>query len=159
MSEFNRKHPMKTYIRYTLIAVLTLGLGAGKLSAGDDEAWAAIGGFVAGVITGTIIDNDHHYHVEHRGRYEPRRDHGRPPPPAYRDHGYRYPHERHGHPTRYGGHWELRKVRIWVPGYWEFTYNRHGTRIRVWKPGHYAWQKNRVWVPHTRKGKPRHYCD
>lgn len=119
---------MKKYIHISLVSLLLLSLAPAPAKAGDDEAVAAIGGFVAGIITGAILDNhDDRVHVSVHGRYPGRRDYGK---------GRHYR----------TGHWEIKRVRVWVPGYWDVTYDRCGDRVKVWRRGHYTWRKERVWV-------------
>ena len=132
---------MKTYIRYILVSVIALGLSAGKSHAGD-EAVAAIGGFLAGIITGVVIDDDHHHGSIHVSS------------------GIRcYKHSRHGceacsgHGHRSSGYWETRHVRVWVPGHWEYVRNRCGDRIRVWKSGYYTTRREKVWVSRGHSGR------
>jgi hypothetical protein len=145
---------MKKHIRFLLISILILGMGANHARA-DDEALAALGGFVAGVITGVIVDD----HRDHRGHtkviiHEERRGHR-----DYRDYrrDYRdYRGDRHykGKPHR-SGHWEIKRVRVWMPGRYEVRRDRCGDRIRVWVPGHYEWRKERVWVAYSDRGDSR----
>ncbi|MGC9450008.1 MAG: hypothetical protein ACP5I4_01055 [Oceanipulchritudo sp.] len=143
---------MKNTIRTLIIATLLLGPATTRAHA-DDEAWAALGGFVAGVITGAVIEDSNDYHGgvsiavgERRGRYD-RYDRGR--------------HDRYDrHPGHRGkGHWEIKRVRVWIPGRWEFTVNRCGDRIRVWEPGHYGWRREKVWVRHHGRHHDRGFCD
>lgn len=136
----------RTYL--PLISVLFISLFSVQARA-DDEAIAAIGGFVAGVITGSIIDDDPY--DRDRVRVSVHGRHG--------DRHYRG-HDRDRHWTRHHGkrgHWEVRRIRVWVPGYWDITYNRCGDRIKVWRRGHYQWKRDRVWVPY-REHRGR-YCD
>ena len=89
------------------------------------EIVAALGGFIGGVIVGSTIHGD-----------APRV-------------GVSVSHRDHGHHNRHG-HWELRTVRVWVPGYWAHV-ERHGGRTRkVWVEGHYDVRRERVWVAHRR---------
>lgn len=122
---------MKTIIRTLITAVSLLGLNTQTHA--DDEAWAALGGFVAGVITGSVIENhrDVHAgvsisvgdpcHTHHRTScsvcFAPRR-----------------------------GYWRTEHVRIWIPGYWDVVYNHCGDRVRVWKPGRFEHRPRKVWV-------------
>lgn len=147
---------MKTKIRYIIVTLIALGLFTGK-SYGDDEAIAAIGGFLAGIITGVVIEdrNDHHYNGSVRIST------------GSRHHGdYRYSssrchnHGRYGCPTcsnyghRKSGHWEIRHVRVWIPGHWEFVRNRCGDHVRIWKSGYYSSKPEKVWVSYS--GNSRH---
>jgi len=137
---------MKHLIRTSIISVLLLALGGAPAHA-NDKAWAALGGFVAGVITGVAIEDsrDRGYHgevavtvVAPYGRDYHRGGHYRGPDP------YRH------------GHWEIRRVRVWVPGRWEIVIDRCGARTRIWRGGYYEWRRERVWVPY-RGPAPRPY--
>jgi hypothetical protein len=144
---------MKKYIRTTIIAALLVGLTAAPAHA-DDEALAAFGGFVVGMITGAIIENNsdqHHAAVE--VTYGHHRD--------YRGH-------RCGTHNRYGcnacfkghkgrkGHWTTQRYKAWVPGHWTYVHNGCGDRIRVWKSGYHTYRTKRVWVSRHHRND-RHY--
>ena len=145
---------MKNYMRYALITVILVGLSAAPAHA-DDEAWAAVGGFVAGIITGASIDNhdNHRYdsgvrvsvgsrHYPSNTRYDRHR--------SYRGHsGVRYETRRHSGGR---GHYTYRKVRVWVPGRWDFVRNHCGDHVRVWKDGYYNYRTEKVWVSSSRRG-------
>lgn len=88
----------------------------------DGEVIAAIGGFVGGMIVGSILDDD--------------------PAPAV---SVSYGHEHRGHRH---GHWEVRKVRVWVPGRWAWVDRDCSRPRRVWIEGYYDVRRERVWVGH-----------
>ena len=136
---------MKNILKLSLVSLLVLGLNTTRVQA-DDEALAAIGGFVAGMITGAVID--HHsdrVHVSVNAGFGHSRD---------------YRHARNGH-------WEIKRVQVWVPGRWIVKVDRCGDRIRIWEKGHYSWRRDRVWVSYDRRGYrdrgyrdyDRHDCD
>jgi hypothetical protein len=133
---------MKTKIRYTIIAAVLLGLVAAPARAGD-EAVAAIGGFIAGIITGAVIDDhdDHYWHSRHHNdvRVEVVRHSRGHYSYGYHD-KYRSRHSR--------GHYTYQTVKIWVPGHYVYTRNRCGDRIRIWKSGYYRYEKRKVYVPY-----------
>lgn len=132
---------MKNTIKITLIAVIALGLNTGRATAGD-EAAAAIGGFVLGMITGAVLeDHNDNVHVSVSSRHGCDRS-------CRKGCHSCHPRDR--------GHWEIRKVKVWVPGYWDVSYTRCGDRIRVWKKGHYTYQKERVWVSYRDRGHRKH---
>lgn len=89
-----------------------------------DEVAAAVGGFIGGVIVASAINS----HL--------------PPPPPVVTVSYG-----HDHGTRHG-HWEMRRVRVWVPGYWTVVERRHDRPRRVWVDGYYEVRRERVWVAH-----------
>jgi hypothetical protein len=142
-------------IKLSLLVLASLGMCLLPKASADDEAVAAIGGFVAGIITSAIIDHnepdlvvvkgghgshrgyrDQHCDRAGRGHWE-RRVSVCPPPRPKRDCGnYQGPR----------GHWEIRYERVWVPGHWEVRKNRCGDRYRVWNEGHYRTEKRKVWV-------------
>ncbi len=137
---------MKKYLTLLILPVLCLSLGAGRAAAGD-EAWAALGGFVGGVITTKVFDHHRDYHRGHRTevivveRDRPGKHHGH----------YTHGHSKHGcdnrcdryeRPVRY----KTVRTREWVPGFWEVRYDRCGTRIRTWQPGYYKQATKRVRV-------------
>ncbi len=147
---------MKPIVPISLIAVLLLGIGVPRAHA-DDEAVAAIGGFLAGMITGTVISDNHDY-----GRSRVHVSVGKDRRYGYKYGGrsHRHDYGRHygrkgswrGKDSYYGGrkarsgHWEIKRVRVWVPGYWELTRNRHGERVKIWRRGHHKWEREKVWV-------------
>ncbi|NDV63060.1 hypothetical protein G0Q06_11400 [Puniceicoccales bacterium CK1056] len=135
---------MKNIIKITLITVLAIGLNTGRATAGDDAA-AAIGGFVLGMITGAIIeDHSDNVHVSVGARYG-------------HDHSCRKSCSIHH--GRDHGRWEIRKVKVWVPGYWDVRVSRCGDRVRIWKSGHYTYRKDRVWVSYRDRGCGKHDRD
>lgn len=157
---------MKKTIRYTIIALIALGLSSSHAKAGD-EALAALGGFLAGVITGAVIEDHHDHDYDHGVRIRVGSHHD----DWYR-HGNRHygktrchKHNRYecnacrsGH-HRDRGHWEVRHVKIWVPGHWEFVRNRCGDHVRVWKSGYYRTKPEKVWIEHRHGKRHGSYCD
>lgn len=148
---------MNKLIRFPLVPLL-LAAFSGTPAQADDEAIAAIGGFVAGIVTGAIIDDhDARSHVyigrdrygrkSYHGRHERRHDYGYGDRGGCRKRDCRADH-RYGHKT---GHWEIKHVRVWVPGRWIVKHDRCGERIKVWKRGHYTWHKERVWVSYKKR--------
>lgn len=137
---------MKTLIRTLLATSLALGLNVQTARAGDD-ALAALGGFVAGVITGAVIEHNDGFHggvsvsIGNAPCYSRCGPHGRLDCGACFVPG---PH----------GYWEVRQIRIWVPGYWDFVINHCGDRVRIWRAGHYEYRPHRVWVARHYSGRP-----
>lgn len=133
---------MKNKIRTLITATIALGLSAGQVHA-NDEGLAALGGFVAGIITGAIIEDHHGYHHDAGVRISV---------------GDR--HDRYGSYSRHGqrGYWEVRHVRVWIPGRWEFVRNECGQSVRVWRPGHHRMQRTRVWVADRGRSHRGSYC-
>ena len=141
---------MKNTLRYLLISATVLGSGFSRAHA-DDEAIAAFGGFLAGVITGVIIENNRDdYDADVRVRVGNRDRHWDR-------------HDRHRCDSRCGdhpassGYWEVRRVKVWIPGHWEVVRNSCGERIKIWKPGHYTHKTERVWV--ASRGRPSGHWD
>ena len=142
---------MKKVLSMALIATCSLSLPSTTVQAGDDEAIAAIGGFVVGLIAGSIADKDAHYSHRHHGSSYTSHS-------AYRDNRVHYPHYNAHSSTAYSRHysraespevtgrWETRRVKKWIRGYWEVCYNGCGDRIKIWRNGHYRWETERVWV-------------
>ena len=129
---------------FATVAATLAGLVGSPMNAradhDDDEAVAAIGGFVGGLIVGTAINsNDGPGGAVDVGVVV----------------GSRYGH---GHPPRYGhghGHWNWVTVRVWVPGRWVYDDCHRGRPNRVWIAGHHEHRRERVWVAH----RGRHGCD
>ena len=126
---------MKTKITALLLAaVAALALVPKQAQAGDKEI-ALIGGFIGGLVVGSAINNDRGYVgydsqvvVHDYGRY---------------DRGPR-------------GHWDVRTVRVWVPGFWQTRYE-YDRRVQFFVPGHYEMRRERVWVAHGgRRGYDRY---
>lgn len=148
---------MNKYIKILLVPALALGLSTGQAKA-DDEAVAAIGGFLGGIIATKVFDH-HKSHRNHcsttviysHGHHKHKCDHKCS---HYRSNRH-YKHGHHKHKCdrscshhRPSGHYETVRVREWVPGCWEVSYNRCGDRIRTWVPGHHTYVTKRVWVAH-----------
>ena len=154
---------MKQIVPISLIAIFLLGLGIPRAHAGD-EAVAAIGGFLAGVISGPVINDSHDYgrsrvHVSvgrdrykhySYGRRTHRHDYGRD---YSRKGSWRYKGSSYGGEKVRSGHWEIRRVRVWVPGYWTTSRNHCGETVKIWKRGHYKWEREKIWVSYrSRRG-------
>jgi hypothetical protein len=120
-------------------AVLALIARPPAANAGD-EAIAAIGGFIGGVIIGSIAsDHDHGSSVIIEAGYG---DHG----DRHYGRNSRYDGpSRHGHSDR-RGRWEYQTVSRWIPGYWTYGRDRCGDRRRVWNRGHHVRTQVRIWV-------------
>ena len=151
---------MKTCTRHILLAALAVTFSTGRLHAGD-EAWAALGGFVAGVITGAVIEDADHCETGLRvavgdryGRWDRYGHHDRY---DRRDTWDRYDRRDRHYKQRPSGHWEVRHVKVWVPGGWVVEVNRCGDRIRVWRPGYFDLLPRKVWVPYD--GHGGRHCD
>jgi len=132
---------MKTIIRTVVSAAVLFGLTTQARA--DDEAWAAVGGFIAGVITGSVIEHNSSVHTGISVSY------GDPC----------HSHHRSGcgvcYPAR-SGYWSVERVRVWVPGCWEIVVNHCGDRVRVWKPGRFDYHQRKIWVAYDapRHGRP-----
>ena len=153
---------MKTCIKYLILTALSIGLTAGRAHAGD-EALAAFGGFVAGMITGAVIEHNEGHNAGVRisvgdrgrhddwGRYSHDRRHDR-----YDRHARCGKHNRSDcrscYSGRRDGHWEVKQVRIWIPGRWDVEINHCGDRVRVWRAGYFDYRPQRVWVAYNDRG-------
>lgn len=123
---------MKKILTLALIAAAsTLHINA-YASRDSDRAWAAVGGFVGGVITSHVLSD-----ACSSG--------------GCRDHKYC---EGRSYPN-YNRHSRAQKIKVWVPGYWETYYDDCGRRRKVWQPGYYKWTYERR-VEHPRHERPRH---
>lgn len=126
---------MKT--KATLIAsIAVLALIAGQSSArAGDEVIAAIGGFIGGMVVGSISSDSYNHHssvVIETG---------------YGSRGDRHYVRGRRSGDRYNyGRWEFQTVRRWVPGHWSYRQDRCGDRRRVWTRGHHVHTRVRVWV-------------
>lgn len=104
-----------------LLAVLMMAcLGLPRAVHAGDEGWAALGGFLGGV----LLSQGHHH--EHRT--------------VIREKIY--------HRERVSqGHYEYQTRRIWHPGRFVHVRRDCGRVRRVWEPGYYQHEKVKVWVP------------
>jgi hypothetical protein len=146
---------MKTILKVVtvgVIAALTLVTAPAKTYAGDRE-WATVGKVLTGIAAvGFIaaIASQHDADVAPAGYCAP------PPPPARCE----------PPPPRWiPGHYEVRRERVCVPGYWdtivtpaEYAWVRHGCHWRyvevrpacerrVWVPERVECRETQVWVP------------
>ena len=123
-------------------------------AAGSDEALAAVGGFIGGVIVGAHIER--HDRPNWHDRYDRRDRHDRGGWHDRRDrrdwHDRRDHHDRRGPiiidrgPHHRSGYWTERTVRVWVPERSVWSVDRWGRRVRHCEPGHYEYRRERVWV-------------
>jgi hypothetical protein len=126
-------------------AVAALFVAPQPARAGGDEAAAAFGGFVGGLILGTALNDDHD-----QGRYD---DHSGVHVSTRIVLGDGHRHGRHRHHDH--GYWNVARVRVWVPGYWNVQVDDCGRRYRHFVRGHYEFRRERVWIPTGRHGR----CD
>ncbi|MGJ3243277.1 MAG: hypothetical protein ACFE0O_10040 [Opitutales bacterium] len=127
-----------------LAALVAVGLTARPQTAqaGSDEALAAVGGLIGGVIIANIADRDAHRprHYKHQDRSH------RGDTTVIIHKGHRV-HKSHGHPR--DGYWKHKRIREWVPGHW--TWVSDGCRqYRKYQPGYYKTRIVKVWVPRYR---------
>lgn len=157
---------MKT--KATLIAsaaVIALIASPPSAKAGD-EAIAALGGFIGGVIVGTLSSDSRHetavvIEAGHGGRRDGRYDRGRRENRNDRRYGKSHRNDRrygksHHNDRRYRngynsnrgrhGRWVYRTERRWVPGYWTYRRDRCGDSRRIWHQGRHVSSRVRVWV-------------
>lgn len=114
-----------------LTAATALSLTPKSALAGDKE-WAAVGGFLGGIILGAAIADNHHDTYSHTGGTTV----------IVRDRDDRCEDN--------DGYWDTVSVSVWVPGDW--VYRRDcGRRVRIYIPGHYEDRHQRVWVSHSRR--------
>lgn len=141
---------MKT--KATLIAsIAVLALIAGQTSArAGDEVIAAIGGFIGGMVVGSISSDSHNHHssVVIETGYGSRGDrhYGRGHNDRRGRQGQHYDRGRRSGDRYSYGRWEFQTVRRWVPGHWSYRQDRCGDRRRVWTRGHHVHTRVRVWV-------------
>ncbi|WP_269523553.1 hypothetical protein [Coraliomargarita parva] len=158
---------MKHSKKLILLPALCLALGTGRASAGDDEAVAAIGGFIGGIIATKVFDHHKDHHRSHEvviietnsccgghGYHEKSCNKGR-------DKYFRHGHKKHDCDRRcpeYGpsGYYKVVTVKVWIPGCWTYERDRCGNRIKRWEPGYYEYEKKRVWVSHGSDRHDRH---
>jgi hypothetical protein len=125
---------MKTKITaLALLSVAALSFAPKPAHAGDKEL-AAIGGFIGGVIVGSVLNKGH------TDVYCP------PAPPVVVVHHDR----RHGH-----GYWHENRVKVWVPARWVYERDRRGHSVKRYVAGYYDYRTERVWVA-TSHGHPHH---
>lgn len=114
---------MKKHLIVALCAVAALTF-VPVTHAGSKER-AAIGGFVGGLIVGHALSKHS-------------------PPPVYHE---TVSYDRHHRSAR--GHWEINRVKVWVPAHWSVRIDRYGTRVRHYVAGRYEWRTERVWVAYA----------
>lgn len=117
-----------------LAAAVTIAHGM-PAQAGKKE-WAAVAGFVGGVLVANAAQGHRTYHREvvyhqpvQHVVYQPAQTvvirHTQPAPRGY---------------------YEWRTERVWVPGCWVYEPCGYNSRRKVWQPGYYRTVQNRVWV-------------
>ena len=137
----------------TLAALLILavsGTGLHAKSRHDDNTEAAIGGLIAGVFLSEMLDSDSSISVELAShRCYDRGDSWKRYDNSYRDYDRR--HDRRWDNNRDRGYYTYKTEKVWVPGHWIYSSDRHGRTVKVWVKGHHEKRKIKVWVS-TRKG-------
>ncbi len=125
---------MKTKLTALALALVTLFALATPKTAKANDAGAAIGGFIGGVIVGSVLAD------QHRG-----------PDAVVVQAGYGYDRG----PVRYEaprGYWRDVHTRVWVPGFWTMERDHWGRPYRRYVEGHYEMRRERVWVSYNNRG-------
>ncbi len=102
-----------------------------------NEAAAAIGGFIGGILVGSSVRNSC-------------------PPPHYDHRGPRGPRVIIETGSRCSGHWDWVEVNVWVPGRHAVSYDDCGRRVRRWIPGRHECRRERVWIDARHCSSHRH---
>lgn len=125
----------------SVLAVMTGLAGAPQTAqARGDEALAAIGGFIGGVLVASAAnqhysDQDAYYGYD---SYDSR-------------HSVNYRYDRRDYRRDYGrGHRQWVTVRVWVPGRWIVRHDGYGRRERFYVRGHYEYRREYVIVDRHR---------
>lgn len=114
---------MKAINALCILVAIAAVITPKQAMAGDKEK-AIIGGLIGGIIIGSVLaDDDHHYSTSVSYR---------------RGHGH---HNQCSH-----GRWEWRTEKRWVPGYYRYTRDRCGYKVRTWVSGYHNYHKQKIWV-------------
>jgi hypothetical protein len=125
---------MKTKLAALALALVTLLALATPKTARANDTGAALGGFIGGVIVGSVLAD------QHRG-----------PDAVVIEAGYRdYGHHHHPAPR---GYWRDVHTRVWVPGFWTMERDHWGRPYRRYVEGHYEMRRDRVWVAYDNHGR------
>ncbi|WP_309398269.1 hypothetical protein [Cerasicoccus maritimus] len=166
---------MKNILKFGATCALILGISAlpAKARGGhhnhNDEALAALGGFIGGVILSESL-HDHqpvreevyvHYEQDH-GRYDQHRNLDRGPKDRFSKYSPR-PGKSYDKQCRNnrghekcgcgGGRWKVVERRVYVPVSYTWRYNSCGVKIRVRQGGCYKTVRERIWI-----GRHRSNC-
>lgn len=95
-----------------------------------NEEWAAVAGFVGGMLFQAASQNSHVIHQPQQVVYHT-------PEPVY---------QRPQRICRPRGHWEVVQHREWVPGYWSWSIDKCGRKTRRYINGYWDYTTERVWV-------------
>ncbi len=125
---------MKTKLAALALALVTLFAFATPKTAQANDTGAAIGGFIGGVIVGSVLAD------QHRGPDAVVVEAG------YRDYGPAYHHAPRGY-------WRDVHTRVWVPGFWTMERDHWGRPYRRYVEGHYEIRRDRVWVSYDSRGR------
>lgn len=130
----------------SVLAVMTGLAGAPQTAqARGDEALAAIGGFIGGVLVASAANQ----HYSDQDAYYGYDDYNNRYPVDYRYDGRDY---RRDYGRDYGrNHRQWVTVRVWVPGRWIIRYDGYGRRERCYVRGHY--EHRREYGRHDGRGR------
>ncbi|MBI2512798.1 MAG: hypothetical protein HYV96_12540 [Opitutae bacterium] len=129
---------MKTKLTALALALVTLFALATPKTAKANDAGAAIGGFIGGVIVGSVLAD------QHRG-----------PDAVVVETGYGY-HRGSDRCDEPRGYWRDVHTRIWIPGGWIVERDHWGRHCRRYIEGHYEIRTERVWVAANDYGHGRY---
>ncbi|HUG09445.1 MAG TPA: hypothetical protein VMM36_00440 [Opitutaceae bacterium] len=134
-------------IAITSVLALMTGLAGAPQTAQarGDEALAAVGGFIGGVLVASAVNQHYSDHDAYYG---------------YDAYNNRYPvdyrHDRRDYRRDYGrDHRQWVTVRVWVPGRWVIRHDGYGRRERFYVRGHYEHRREYVRYDGHRRGYGR----
>ncbi|MBK1858942.1 hypothetical protein [Cerasicoccus arenae] len=150
---------MKNTIKTGAICTLVLLVSALSAQArgghnNDNEAWAALGGFIGGVIVSEAIhDHDRNRSTKYQVTYDRSQGQGRHNDGygkgrgrGHDAHGKDRGRDNHGKCSCGGGHWKVVERRVLVPAQFGWQVNSCGLRNRTFTPAYFDFVKERVWV-------------
>ncbi|WP_309387824.1 hypothetical protein [Cerasicoccus frondis] len=144
---------MKNILKTGTLCALILCVGGLSAQArgghDNDEALAALGGFIGGVIFSEAI-HDHHDRRETYIHYE------KPKPrqscePRYAKGRFDQPAHCRDQCGCGGGHWQVVERRVYVPVSYTWVYNSCGVKVRTRTGGCFKTVKERIWIGHQRR--------
>ncbi|WP_415907677.1 hypothetical protein [Oleiharenicola sp. Vm1] len=124
---------MKTQFAALALALATLFALATPKTAQANDTGAVLGGFLGGVIVGSVLADQHHG-----------------PDAVIVQTGYHRGPDRCDEPA---GYWRQIHTRVWVPGFWTMERDHWGRPYRRYVEGHYEIRTERVWVAYNDYGR------
>jgi hypothetical protein len=130
---------------------MAMALGQATPAKAINEEWAAVAGFVGGLLVANASQGHSSTRYTHTTYYQPAPVvvHS-PPPVVIHEAPPRHVVRHRPAPPPPRGYYEVQTRRVWVPGRWVYEDTGCGRPRKIWEPGYYDTIREKIWVSASR---------